>query len=401
MKYLIEDATLTAIGDAVRAKNGSNDLIKVSELADTITNLPSGGGGDIEVEPIVLTGNQEYECSGFMATKYIDWYGDTISTSDITSANYMFYYNETIKEVPFVINMASNITTGMNRVFIGCNSLEKIAGINCNGATLSLNETFSGCTKLKEIGFLKNIHIEELNRVFYDCNNLRDFPYIENIFYDKYTNGYGCYLFYKCHSLRNIPSDFLSTIFGTWTSYTTSIYYYSFDRCYALDGIYGMPVGGTFKSNSFRTTFDQCNRLNEVIFVTNEDKTPMVANWGNQTIDLSYYAGYTLNERNILIWNSGITVDKKVYDDATYQALKDDPDWFATDIAYSRYNHDSAVNTINSLPDTSAYLATIGGTNTIKFKGQSGELTDGGAINTLTEEEIAVATAKGWTVSLS
>jgi hypothetical protein len=68
---------------------------------------------------------------------------------------------------------------------------------------------------------------------------------------------------------------------------------------------------------------------------------------------------------------------------------------------YSRYNHDSAVNTINSLPDTSAYLATAGGTNTIKFKGNAGSKTDGGAINTLTAEEIAVATAKGWTVSFS
>ena len=64
-------------------------------------------------------------------------------------------------------------------------------------------------------------------------------------------------------------------------------------------------------------------------------------------------------------------------------------------MSYSRYNHDSAVETINSLPDTSAY-----GTNTIKFKGSAGSATDGGAINTLTEEEIAVATAKGWTVSL-
>jgi hypothetical protein len=70
-------------------------------------------------------------------------------------------------------------------------------------------------------------------------------------------------------------------------------------------------------------------------------------------------------------------------------------------LSYCRYNHDSAVNTINSLPDTSAYLAEKGGTNTIKFRGTLGSKTDGGAINTLTEEEIAVATAKGWTVTLS
>jgi hypothetical protein len=45
-------------------------------------------------------------------------------------------------------------------------------------------------------------------------------------------------------------------------------------------------------------------------------------------------------------------------------------------------------------------VSASGGTNTIKFKGASGAKTDGGAINTLTEEEIAVAAAKGWTVSL-
>ena len=92
--------------------------------------------------------------------------------------------------------------------------------------------------------------------------------------------------------------------------------------------------------------------------------------------------------------------DKQIKDDATYQALKNDPDSWTIDINYSKYNHDSAVETINSLPDTSAYIATAGGTNTIKFKGGSGAKTDGGAISTLTEEEIAIAAAKGWTVTL-
>ena len=57
----------------------------------------------------------------------------------------------------------------------------------------------------------------------------------------------------------------------------------------------------------------------------------------------------------------------------------------------------SLINTINSLPDVSG----SGGTNTIKFKKASGALTDGGAISSLTQEEIAVAAAKGWTVTLS
>ena len=143
-------------------------------------------------------------------------------------------------------------------------------------------------------------------------------------------------------------------------------------------------------------------RLKEFTFAVNEDGTPKTANWKNQTIETTSTSKGTFGygDYRPTKYNSGITEDKEVKDDATYQALKNDPDWYSKDINYSRYNHDSAVNTINSLPDTSAYLTANGGTNTIKFKGQSGALTDGGAINTLTEEEIAIATAKGWTVSL-
>ena len=139
----------------------------------------------------------------------------------------------------------------------------------------------------------------------------------------------------------------------------------------------------------------QCGRLNSMTFET-EDGMPIIENWKSQTIDLSTNVGFVPIKENSVGYNSGITADKEVTDAESYEALKNDPDWFTTKIGYSRYNHDSAVETINSLPDCSS----SGGTNTIKFNGQSGELTDGGAINTLTEEEIAVAAAKGWTVTL-
>jgi hypothetical protein len=143
-------------------------------------------------------------------------------------------------------------------------------------------------------------------------------------------------------------------------------------------------------------------RMKELTFALQEDGSPYTAQWKSQTIDLSSLIGFShaSYKDRILDYNSGITTDKEVRNAATYEALKNDEDWYTLYAEYSRYNHDSAVNTINSLPDTSAYLAANGGTNTIKFKGAAGASTDGGAINTLTEEEIAVATAKGWTVSL-
>ena len=167
-------------------------------------------------------------------------------------------------------------------------------------------------------------------------------------------------------------------------------------------------------SNAFNNTVLNCYRLKNFTFALNPStNAPYVQKWKSQLIDFTR-VGYDYSNANtaddyfvrttkILQFNSGITSDKHVKDDATYQALKNDPDWFTQYTAYSRYNHDSAVATINSLPDTSAYLATQGSSaaNIIKFKGDAGSATDGGAINTLTQEEIAVAAAKGWTVTLA
>jgi hypothetical protein len=201
--------------------------------------------------------------------------------------------------------------------------------------------------------------------------------------------------------LRKLP-DLSKFWEGKYVYNTTACFYNAaFKSCYVLDEIIDIPVlvpstGALNSSSAFSGIAASCHRIKEFTFIPEK-----VANWSGLTVDLSYEVGYkkkpsSSNTNSFIDYNSGITADKEVFDSVTYQALKDDADWWTWDINYSRYNHDSAVNTINSLPDTSAY-----GTNIIKFKGASGALTDGGAINTLTEEEIAVAAAKGWTVSLS
>ena len=218
-----------------------------------------------------------------------------------------------------------------------------------------------------------------------------------------------CCRFNNNYSLRRIPSWWykfrLNEESTAFLSYTYSLYYTLFNCCHTLDEALDIPVWrcqAAQTSNMFNNTFQTCYRLKDFTFETNPDGSPIVAQWKSQTIDLQ--VGYLAMDsyiRYITDYNSGITADKRVGNDTTYQALKNDPDWFTIGADYSRYDHDSAVRTINSLPDTSAYLATAGGTNTIKFKGASGSKTDAGAINTLTEAEIAVATAKGWTVTLS
>lgn len=350
---------------------------------DDIIITASGGGGE-EIEPIVLSGDQEYGCTGSLASLFINLFGNKITTSGITNATKMFskYKNE---RIPFEINLEPNSYANMGGMFANAVNLKELPVIN--NVTLSTsNELFIGCTKLRNIPE--------------DYFNNWDFTYIQR---QTYANKGS--IFYGCYSLRNIPEYFLINYWGLGSYYYCS-YYQQFNNCIALDEVNKMAIhAAELTSNGFVSTFNYCGRLKNITFVTNEDGTAKTAKWKSQTINLSAYIGYVSNSDAWKIadtekYNTGITEDKEVIDETTYQALKDNHDWYTLNVNYSRYNHDSAVKTINSLPDTSAYLAEKGGTNTIMFNGASGSATDGGAINTLTDAEIAVAAAKGWTVTL-
>ena len=411
--YIIDGAELTAIADAIRDKVGTEDTYTTEEMATAIAAIESGGGGGAEIpeEAFVITGNCQYRFYRNGWNWFIENYGNQITTKDITNGGNMFSYSNELVEIPFDLNYNNN--SNCNMIFSQCTKLQRVSNIdfNFNGCS-SLGSAFHTCNSLKEIGTIKNLGTSDkpftcsLSNMFSNCYNLRYLPVIENV--NIFTNSNSAGMFNGCYSLRTIPEDWMTVLSKINHSYYGySLYYQFLTSGYVIDEVLNIPVDyysdtAAFTSNAFLNAFFSCHRIKNITFATNEDGSAKIARWKSQTIDLTTGIGWctTTDYSKITNYNSGITADKLVSDDATYQALKDDTDWFTTNRGYSRYNHDSAVATINSLPDTSAYLAENGGTNTIKFTGAQGELTDGGAINTLTEEEIAVATAKGWTVTL-
>lgn len=363
----------------IEVENKYNPL----DMPEAIDNIKAGS--EIPDEAFYISGNCQYRFYGGSWDWFIEQYKDRIITENLKSTSYMFDDCISITSIPFDMNFD-------NTTYYSCTSM------------------FDNCRNVLEIGKIVNLYPESMNTMFSQCRMLRYLPEFINLNLSRVhvhsvVNLVG--VFSDCSSLRNIPEDLLKELYCTAAAYYYCFFYSNFTNCYALDELRELnPQTGALTSNTFSSTFKNCYRIKEIIFATQDDGTPYSVNWKSQTIDLgSYNTGYCINtdseEKNITTnYNSGITEDKKVYDDETYQALKDDADWYTRDRLYSRYNKVSALNTINSLPDTSAYLASAGGTNTIKFKGVAGEKTDGGAINTLTAEEIAVATAKGWTVTL-
>ena len=437
-KIFIEESTLTAIGDAIREKTGKVDLLSPAQMAIEITDIQTGGAiealditsngtynapegidgynpitvnvpqdGSPPEEAFHITGNCSYKFANGGWDWFVKLYGDRVTTSNIDSAPNMFY-NSQIEALPFDLNFKSG-GADVQCIFQHCRALVLVPTIDFNQTSTykKADNIFSNCHKLRDIGTISNLYPDSLQNMFYACYELRNIPEfvglnLERVESYKYSNCSG--MFGSCYSLRSIPEDFLKGFKQPEvSSYFYPVLYNGFTYCYALDEVVGLnPQTGVIGGNIFTGTFSLCGRLKNIIFAKQDDGTPYTVSWKTQVINISNNIGHLESsiKNNVLNYNSGITADKEVTDDASYQALKDDPDWFTINPAYSRYNHDSAVATINSLPDTSAYLATAGGTNTITFKGEAGSATDGGAINTLTEAEIAVATAKGWTVTL-
>ena len=379
---------LSAIGDAIREKTGKTELLTLDAMPLEIASIETGGGGGgIEVEPIVISGICQRICAGPMASQYIKLFGNTVSTANIDDAQYMFYQN-TVETIPFDINIRNGASScQLGSMFRECFNLKELPRIRGNGKIYNCGNMFDCCYSLREIP-----------NDYFDGLNISHWPTATSAYSHQAS-----YMFDYCYSLRQLPLHWFKNM-NPMAHNSYSYFSYGFNDCQSLDELIGLPIPytkATWTSNAFSSAFTGCARLKNITFEKDEDSSPIVVQWKSQTIDLSVFVGRAGASHFITNFNSGITKDKEVKDDATYQALKNDPDWYTANIDYSRYNHDSAVNTINSLPDTSAYLATAGGTNTIKFNGAAGAKTDGGAINTLTAEEIAVATAKGWTVSFT
>jgi len=382
----------------------------VDGYSPVTVNVPQDGAPPEEA--FVITGDCTYRFAHNGWNWFIENHGDKITTKDINSATNMFSNSSDITEIPLEFNFVDG-GCETNGMFGYCKNLKSVPSIDFKHTNTYKNtgSMFISCEHLTSIGALKNMYPSSLAYFFGSCYLLRELPAFENLNLDRihsYNYAGTNAMFNSCRSLRNIPTDILRELYIPSSTTSYQVYYNGFTYCSALDELVGLPVNEavTVTSTLFYNTFTQCCRLKSIIFETNDDGSAKTAKWKSQTIELSggtgadYAVGNTFASTWVTDYNSGITEDKRVYNDETYQALKDDPDWFTTNRYYSRYNHDSAVETINSLPDTSAYLATAGGTNTIKFRGDAGLYTDGGAINTLTEEEIAVATAKGWTVTL-
>ena len=373
-KVLVNETSLTAIANAIRAKNGETTTYKPAQMATAITNLPTGSP-DIPDSAFNKSGNLDYVYCNGQWDWFLNTYGDKITASAVSSCSHTFY-NSYVQNIPFYMYFPSGWNDG------------SVYGIN-------VEYMFANCTALESLPELRNIQPNTMEGMLWNCLSLTDISTLYDANYMYLSNC--AYLFQNCYALREINSELFENLQLADIRLLTdkTLLNRGFSACISLDELIDVPVDtytDTITSNMFLSPFSNCCRLKNLTF----HSTTGTVNWSNQNINLSDNVGYsdTGEYYETYLKNfGGFTDSTRITNDTNYQTLKNNYNSWTTDVAYSRYNKDSAIATINSLPTTT------GTSNIIKFMGNSGSKTDGGAINTMTAEEIAVATAKGFTVS--
>ena len=435
MKYVIQDTTLTAIGDAVRAKGGTSDLIPVTGLADAITNLPSGGGGKPLEQKYQITDGNSFFMNNNLVWLMDDYFKDAIELNIVdTPCSHMFDNAKLTDEQWANVERAKNLAPAVNMDYMFQHS-------NVKKLPLTGFRVVYGSSQPKLRYFLYEAYqIEEIDDKmgaimaagFKECKE------------QNKTNTNAASMFAYATKLKYISPILLKS----WTGMQFARDYdYTFSGCHSLRKLEGLGVTVAPYFNGF---VSYNTMLSKLTFDVQEDGSPYVVTnsaWGGNTIefpsvgywdsysdpDPSMYnidANYKLNTlkatqssgMNSLLFNNDTTPDftpgttiltlnevEMRNQHGEYNELLDN--WWYNSYLYSRYGARELAETLLSLPDISG----TGSTSTIqigsrrascvkvlKQKGNAVSIMNTvGDIATNYPEAVAAATAKGWTLSLT
>ena len=367
-----------------------NDEVKLDLTADTVSPSTLALGitahdksGEL-ITGTMESGSDDLLFSGDL--QYYDYYG---GLDNFITQNY-----SRIK-----LGNENNPITNLSYGFANC-SLATLPTPIYLGSSVKIYGLFNGAENLTTVPTLispsstQEVSNVGWNSMFKDCYSLESIPvnYLSPI---NDTNHSVQQMFQNCYSLKTMLDSNITLKKNNLVS--------MFDNCYSLKSI-NLSLSNYEEYqyeptvNVFDQTFNKCYSLSSITFNCSGG-----FHWGNAILQLyqvgwlNYLTGYNG------YWLTKVLDETKcVSDDITYNNLKDTDDWWAGDYKYSKYDRQSAIATFNSLPDTSAYLDTqTNKTNNIMLRAGAGSgKGDLYNMSNLTAEEIAVATAKGWTVAI-
>lgn len=373
---LIDENTMTGIADAIREKAGNSTTLLPSEMPDAIANLPSGGG-DISAFLTMPGIATSLFCEDRWLTTWAP-YKDQLDWSHVYAIDHLFqeckgdWSGWTIE-----IKRAAYDSLFYYCQFKGFPHLKITGYDSSNGAYQFFASQTSGANR-------------EADKT------------VDNVEIAAFTPGKNARGFMNGSGLRFVPKCFYTwmphneTYTGSFSgSSQNNPYASTFAYCHAIEEVLNMPVWPNITLTSMTSGFildkGACYRLRRFTFETKPDGTPYECpKWSNLTLYITKNYGYSPNTSGSG-YGKGFVATDVISTDEQYEQRKDLDDRCPQKAEYSDYGHDSALETIKSLPIVQKCTLTL--------EGAQGSKTPQGAVNTLTEAEIAIATEKNWTVT--
>lgn len=364
-------------------------------------------------------------------------YGLTDEELTITTGNYLFANTSPLyKNCLSYINRANfDKVDGMQWMFSNNSKVVDLSNITIKlHDSVTINSAFVNCVNLRKLpNFVTTagtFNSNQFFRAFENCYKLEQEEFDKFIKLDFSTTPQS-YAFSHNYNFKHIDLTQAVNGFVPWGEI-----YWSFQRLIGPEPnlrTIKLPAWNPkqdskpFETSSYYfASWDGMTMLDSITFSTEENGVATKAKIKNCLIYIENDYGCGSTMTGLMSYpDEPLTKDDNVFKDITgsncttetikagYERVKNRPNWCSVydysmsyqgktiypRILTSRFNHKSMVDLINTLPDTSEYIAAKGGTNTLKLCRYMGDLTDEGGASNLTEEEIAVATAKGWTVT--
>lgn len=279
-----------------------------------------------------------------------DYFGNTV---DRYNSSTQAYISSLLKKIPENITI---VPTSCAYMFMGAINLEEIPMFDTSKIT-SMTYMFQNCRSLKTIPELNTSNVTNMSYMFDNCESLETIPQLNMSNVTTIST-----MFRGCKNLKTISIPYAPKLTGVG---------YTFANCTSLESISALD---TSNATQFYATFRNCTNLTTLPLLDcgkissldyGFDGCPNLTNLGGFK-DLG--KAYTLKSNNYSAYQLNLTSQK--------------------------LTHESLMNVINNLYDLNiTYDVANGGT----LYRQRLSIT---AFNKakLTEEEIAIATNKGWNV---
>lgn len=235
--------------------------------------------------------------------------------------------------------------TDMSDMFNACNSLKIIPQLNTSNVT-HMGNMFCNCSKLTTIPLLDTSKVTDMSSMFTQCYSLTSIPQLDTSNVNSMFQ-----MFYNCHSLTSIPQLNTSNV-------TNMNGMFCF--CEKLTSI---PQLDTSKVTNMNGMFYECTNLTDL---------PLLD--CSNVIDFDSICGGCTSLSNV----SGFKNLGKIRDITSR---------FRDDFSDCPLTRQSCINIFNNLYDRAS-----AGYSVLKLYFLSS------VINNLSDEDIAIATNKGWTI---